>query len=65
MDGDEHLKSPATFLDRDYVNREGLDLSKEALWVSVGQRMSQLPEVQNGPALIMKKLSQVNYAPNH
>ena len=33
-----YLKSAGRLLDRDYGNRECLDLSKEVLWVSVGQR---------------------------
>ena len=31
-------KSPARLLDIDCVNKKGLDLSKEVLWVSVDQR---------------------------
>ena len=42
----KYLKSAATLLDRDYVNRRGLDLSKEVLWVSVGQRAAELPAVK-------------------
>ena len=37
------LKSAARLLNRDYVNRRGLDLSKEVLWVSVDQRAAELP----------------------
>ena len=32
----------------DYVNRGGLDLSKEVLWVSVGQRAAELPAIKVG-----------------
>ncbi len=39
---DGHLKRAARLLDRDCVNRRGLDLSKEVLWVSVGQRATEL-----------------------
>ena len=31
--GTKYLKSGATLLDRDCVNRKGLDLSKEVLWI--------------------------------
>ena len=39
------LKSLARLLDRDYVNKEGLDLSKEVLWASVDQRAAVLQAV--------------------
>ena len=32
----EYIKNAARLLNRDWVNRGGLDLSKEVLWVSVG-----------------------------
>ena len=32
----KYIKKAARLLNRDYVNRRGLDLSKEVLWVSVG-----------------------------
>ena len=32
----KYIESAARLLNRDFVNRKGLDLSKEALWVSVG-----------------------------
>ena len=38
----KYIKSAARILDRDCVNKKGLDLSKEALWVSVGQRAAEL-----------------------
>ena len=38
----KYIKSAARLLHRDYVNRRGLDLSKEVLWVSVGQRAAKL-----------------------
>ena len=31
-----------------YVNRRGLDLSKEVLWISVGQRAAKLQAVKFG-----------------
>ena len=34
----EYMKSAARLLNKDYVKREGLELSKEVLWVSAGQR---------------------------
>ena len=37
------MKSIARLLDRDCVNRKVLDLSKEVLWVSEGQRAVELP----------------------
>ena len=40
--------SPARFLEKDYVNRRGLDLSKEVLWVFVGQRAAELRAVKVG-----------------
>ena len=35
------IKSAARLLDKDYVNKRGLDLSKEVLWVFVGQRAAE------------------------
>ena len=43
-----YFKSAARLLDREYVNRERLDLFKEVLWVSVGQRAAELPTVKVG-----------------
>ena len=42
------LKNAASLLDGDYVNRGGLDLSKEVLWVSVGQLAAKLQAVKVG-----------------
>ena len=42
------IKSAARVLDRICVKRRGLDLSKEVLWVSVGQRAAELPAVKIG-----------------
>ena len=42
------IKSPATLLNIDCVNKGGLDLSKEVLWVSVGQRAAVLQAVKVG-----------------
>ena len=44
----EYVKSAARLLDRDCVNKRGLDLSKEVLWVSVGQRVAVLQAVKVG-----------------
>ena len=41
----KYFKSPAKLLNRDYFNKGGLDLSKEVLWVSVGQLASKLQAV--------------------
>ena len=38
----KYIKSAARVLDRDCVNKRGLDLSKEVLWVSVGQKAANL-----------------------
>ena len=43
-----YLSNAASLLIRDYVNRGGLDLSKEVLWVSVGQRAPELQAVKVG-----------------
>ena len=44
----KYFKSPTRLLNRDYFNKEGLDLSKEILWVSVGQRAADLRAVKVG-----------------
>ena len=41
-----YVKSAARLLDRNCVNKGGLDLSKEVLWVSVGQRTVDLQAVK-------------------
>ena len=46
--GMKYLKSPARLLDRDLVNKGGLDLFKEVLWVSVGQLLLKLQAVRVG-----------------
>ena len=43
-----YLKSGARVLDRHCVNKIGLDLSKEVLWVSFGQRAADLRAVKVG-----------------
>ena len=47
----KYPKKPARLLDRDLVNKRGLDLSKEVLevlWVSIGQRAAELRAVKVG-----------------
>ena len=44
----EYVNSAARFLNRTWVNKGGLDLSKEVLWVSVGQRAAELQVVKVG-----------------
>ena len=50
-------------MNRSWVNKRGLDLSKEVLWVSVGQRAAELPAIKvgglkkilpNGPARVIR-----------
>ena len=43
--GKINLKNAASLLVREYVNRRGLDLTKEVLWVSVCQRVAKLQAV--------------------
>ena len=42
------IRSASRLLDIDCVNKRGLDLSKEVLWVSVGQRAAVLQAVKVG-----------------
>ena len=44
----KYLKSAVRLLDRDSVNRRGLDLSKEVQQVSVGQSTAELPAIKVG-----------------
>ena len=44
----QYFKSAARPLNRDCINKKGLDLSKEVLWVSVGQRAVDLQAVKVG-----------------
>ena len=43
-----YIKSAARVLNRDCVNKRGLDLSKKVLWVSVGQWAADLWAVKVG-----------------
>ena len=45
--GIKYIKSATKVLNRDCVNKGGLDLSKEVLWVSVGQRAADLRAVKD------------------
>ena len=42
------VKSATRLFDRIWVNKGGLDLSKEVLWVSVGQRAAEVPAIKIG-----------------
>ena len=44
----KYIKSAAKVLNRDCVNKGGLDLSKNVLWVSVGQGAADLRAVKVG-----------------
>jgi len=44
----KYLLTVARLLKIDYVNREGLDISLEVLWVSVGQRAVELLAIKVG-----------------
>ena len=44
----KYSKSTARLFNKDYINRVGLDLSKEVLWVSVGQGAAELPAIKVG-----------------
>ena len=48
LNGDYYTKSAARLLNRVWVNKRGLDLSKEVLWVFVGQRTAELPAIKVG-----------------
>ena len=42
----KYVKSVARVLDRNWVNKGGLDLSKEVLWDSVGQRAKEVQAIK-------------------
>ena len=42
----KYIKSAARILNRNCVNKGGLDLSKEVLWVSMGQNATKLWSVK-------------------
>ena len=44
----EYIKSAAKVLNKDYINTGDLDLSKNVLWVSIGQGVADLQAVKVG-----------------
>ena len=44
----EYIKSTARLLDRNWGKKEGSDLFKEVLWVSVDQRAAEIQAVKVG-----------------
>ena len=44
----KYIKSASRLLNRAWVNKGGLDLWKEVLWVSVDQRAAELPAIKVG-----------------
>ena len=44
----KYLKNAACLFDREYVNRGGLDISNEVMWVALGQRAAELLAVKVG-----------------
>ena len=44
----KYIKSAARVLNRNCVNKRGLDLSKNVFWVFVGQRAAELPTIKVG-----------------
>ena len=44
----KYIKSAARVLNRNFVNKRGLDLSKNVLWVFVGQGAADLRAVKVG-----------------
>ena len=46
-------------MNKDYVNKKGSDLSKEVLWVSVGQRAAVLQAVKVGGQQKILPIAQV------
>ena len=44
----KYIKNATRLFNKDYVNKRGLDLSKEVLWVSGGQSAPELRAVKVG-----------------
>ena len=44
----KYVKSAVRLLNRDCVNKKGLDLSKVVLWVSLAQKAAELPAIKVG-----------------
>ena len=59
MNGDKFIKRAARVLNRDCVNKRGLGLSKNVLWVSVGQGAADLQAVKVGGQKKLLLISQV------
>ena len=55
----KYIKSAARVLNRDCVNKRGLDLSIVVLWVCVGQRAADLRAVKVGGHKKILPISQV------
>ena len=55
----KYNKSAARVLNRNCVNKGGLDLSKNVLWVSVGQRAPELQAVKVGGQQKILSIGQV------
>ena len=43
LNREKYLKCVFRLFNKNCVNKEGLDLSKEVLWVSVGPRVAEIP----------------------
>ena len=53
------MNRDARLLDRDFVNKGGLNLSEEEQWVSVGQRAADLRAVKVGGKKEILPISQL------
>ena len=52
----KHHKSAARIFNRDCINRRGLDLSKEVLWVTTSQRAAEQTAVKFGGKKILTQV---------
>ena len=55
----KYVKSAARSLNRNCVNKRALYLSKEVLWVSLGQRAVEIPAIKVGG---LKKIPSIGLA---
>ena len=55
----KYINSATRILNRNCVNKGGLDLSKNVLWVSVGQRAADLRAVKVGGQRKIQPIGQV------
>ena len=55
----EYIKSAAKVLNKDYINRRGLDLFKNILWVSIDQEAADLLAVKVGGQKKLLPIGQV------